>query len=65
MTGFAIVERRIMTPEEIKNSVLLLRERRESIPAMRDYKPQKGGKKAAQPVNDKPPEDTFGDLFSE
>jgi len=54
-----------MTPEEIKNSVLLLRERRESIPAMRDYKPQKGGKKAAQPVNDKPPEDTFGDLFSE
>lgn len=53
-----------MTLEEIHESVLMLRQRREAIPAMRDYKPQKG-KKAATPVETKPSEETFSDLFGE
>lgn len=34
-----------MNEEEIKNSIELLRARRQSVGELRDYKPQRGGKK--------------------
>ena len=51
-----------MTEEEIRNSILLLRQRREAIPTLREYKPQRGTK--AAPAASKPVEDIFSDLFA-
>lgn len=51
----------LMTPEQVKASIEELRARRSAIPAMRDYKPQGKGRKAAEPERD--PLEVFGDLF--
>ena len=55
----------LMTLDQIKESVALLRLRRASIPEMREYKPQAKGKakKAAEPERDIM--DTFGSLFKD
>ena len=54
----------LMTREQIKESCALLRLRRESIPALREYKPQAKGKakKAVEPERNI--DDVFGDLLS-
>lgn len=54
-----------MDEEQIKNSLELLRARRQSLGELRDYKPQRSGKKS--PSSPKEPEkdveDTFSDLI--
>lgn len=54
-----------MNEEEIRASIAELRARRQSIPELRDYKPQARGKKPVVPVSTALPEDTFAGLFTE
>lgn len=49
-----------MNEEEIKNSLELLRARRQHLGELRDYKPQRGKAKAA-----KEPDKDIGDTFSD
>lgn len=51
-----------MNEEEIKNSIELLRARRQSLGELRDYKPQRG-KKSAPKEPDKDVGETFSDLI--
>lgn len=53
-----------MNEEEIKQSIELLRARRQSLGDLRDYKPQRSSKKASTPkAPEKDVEDTFSDLI--
>jgi len=56
-----------MDLEKIKAQIEVLRQRRMSLPELTDYRPQRGKAKAASPVmvpvNDKPAEDIFSNLF--
>lgn len=53
-----------MNEEEIKQSLELLRARRQSLGDLRDYKPQRSGKKAAASKEpDKDVGETFADLI--
>jgi hypothetical protein len=53
-----------MNEEQIKQSLELLRARRQSLGELRDYKPQRSGKKASAPKEpEKDVEDTFSDLI--
>lgn len=52
-----------MNEEEIKNSIELLRARRQHIGELRDYKPQRGKGKSTPKEPDKDVADTFSDLI--
>ena len=54
-----------MTREELKSAVEALRARRESIPALRDYRPQRGGKAAKEPAGPIDVGKIFGNLIKE
>jgi hypothetical protein len=55
-----------MNETEIKNSIELLRTRRASIGDLRDYKPQRSGKKASAPKEpERDVEDTFSSLIQQ
>lgn len=58
-----------MDREQVMASIEVLRQRRTSLAEIRDYKPQRGGKKSTKdtitPVSDKPAEETFAGLFVE
>jgi len=49
--------------EQVKQSIELLRARRQSMGELRDYKPQKGGKKSTPKAPDVDVEETFGNLI--
>ena len=52
-----------MTIEELKESIRILRERRLSIPVLRDYRPQTRSKKEKKPPIDVDILDVFSGLF--
>ena len=52
-----------MTLDELKTCILALRERRDSIPALRDYRPQRG-KSSPVPQKEVSLDDAFGGLFA-
>lgn len=58
----------MVTEEELQASIQKLRERRASIPELRDYRPQKHGAKpkASKPTKAAPVPmmEAFGDLFT-
>jgi hypothetical protein len=52
-----------MNEDEIRNSIELLRARRQSLGELRDYKPQRSGKTKATKEAVRETEDVFGDLI--
>ena len=53
-----------MDREELINCIKLLRERRESLPALRDYRPQRKGSTTSTPAQLVDLGSTFGNLFA-
>ena len=51
-----------MTDEELSNSIQLLRDRRKHLGDLRDYKPQRSGKKTPKASE---PERDVADVFSD
>jgi hypothetical protein len=58
------VAEELMTLEQIEQSCALLRLRRESIPALREYKPQSKGKAKKAEDPERSIDDVFGDLLN-
>jgi hypothetical protein len=55
-----------MDLEKIKAQLEVLRQRRLSLPEIRDYRPQsRSGKSVPQPIDNKPAEEIFAGLFVE